>query len=150
MKIFILFTSLLFVVAAVSAKKPITCFSGGWIVNVVDDINSKELIQVHCKSKNDDIGMKSIGFGQSVDWKFCETIITPGTLYFCHFYKGNQEQVFDVFNDKIKHTCREKDRKMDYWACTWLIRSDGFYIRDRSQGGETDRKMYEWKQGRAL
>ncbi|PWA40533.1 Plant self-incompatibility S1 [Artemisia annua] len=144
MKTFIFFTTLLCIIVAVSAK-PKSCWSGGWIVNVVDDINSKELIQVHCKSKDDDIGMKSIGFGQSVDWKFCENIFSPSTLYFCHVYKGSQEQVFDVFNDKIKQTCREKDQKKDYWACTWLIRPDGIYIRDRSQGGETDKKMHEWK-----
>ncbi|XP_071718410.1 S-protein homolog 18-like [Rutidosis leptorrhynchoides] len=144
--VFIFFTTFLSIIITIAAKG---CWTNGWAINVVNDIdNNKAPIQVHCKSKDDDIGMKSLGFHQSVDWKFCEKVITPSTLYFCHFYMGNKEQVFDVFNDTHKSLCQETDKSKDYWACTWLVRPDGFYIVDRKDGGEKVVKIHDWKQGR--
>lgn len=142
---FIFFTTFLSIIVAITAKG---CWTNGWTINVANEINNKGPIQVHCKSKDDDIGMKSLGYHQSIDWKFCENVISPSTVYFCHFYMGNQEQRFDVFNDTHRSLCLEKDKKKDYWRCTWLVRPDGFHVVDRKDGGETIVKIHDWKQGR--
>ncbi|KAI3676863.1 hypothetical protein L1987_86477 [Smallanthus sonchifolius] len=140
--LFVFFSTFLCIIIAVPTKG---CWSGGWTINVINEINNPDRVQVHCKSKDDDIGMKEIGFHQSVDWKFCENIIAPSTLFFCHVYKGKQEQVFDVFNHTIKPLCREQDRSKDYWRCSWLIQADGIYFIDRRDGGEKIIKMHDWK-----
>ncbi|KAL4561157.1 hypothetical protein LXL04_033319 [Taraxacum kok-saghyz] len=122
------------------------CFwSNGYFINVVNDIyHSPNKVMVHCKSKDNDIGVKTIGFNQSVEWKFCEKIWTPSTLFFCHFYMGNVEQVFDVYNNGIGPQCVER-KKEEYWRCTWLIKTDGFYFVDRTSGVRKDVKKYAWK-----
>ncbi|KAJ9558711.1 hypothetical protein OSB04_013325 [Centaurea solstitialis] len=102
--------------------------STGYAINVVNQIDGPDdKIRVRCKSKDDDIGDKTIGFQQSVDWHFCENVFGPSTLFFCHFYMGNRQQVFDVFNKSVKPQCHEK-HKPEHWRCTWLVRRDGFYI----------------------
>ncbi|XP_076931930.1 S-protein homolog 21-like [Bidens hawaiensis] len=143
--VIIFFTALVCMIAAAAAKK---CFwTGGWTINVINDINSKQKVGVHCKSKDDDIGMKYLGFHESVDWSFCENIWTPSTLFVCHAYKGTQEQVFDVFNhNTILPLCPEPDSKRDKYRCSWLIKADGIYIMDRRQGigHYKEIKMHSW------
>ncbi|XP_076951598.1 S-protein homolog 6-like [Bidens hawaiensis] len=146
--VIIFFTTLVCTIAATAAKR---CFwSDGWIINVINEVDSIHQVQVHCKSRNDDIGMKSLGLHESVDWKFCDNIIEPSTLYFCHAYKGTQEQVFDVFNrntiNPISRLCREPDSNADHWRCSWLLKSDGIYIVDRTEGHGRYKeiKMHNW------
>ncbi|KAI3697104.1 hypothetical protein L6452_29859 [Arctium lappa] len=86
-----------------------------------------DTVVVHCQSKDDDTGEKTIGFNQSVDWKFCENILDPRTLFFCHFHMDNKQQVFDVYNKTVKLEYVEKPKR-DYWRCTCLIKRDGFYF----------------------
>ncbi|KAL7616033.1 hypothetical protein Lser_V15G02802 [Lactuca serriola] len=121
------------------------CFwSSGWFINVCNLIPNEKVL-VHCKSKDNDIGgVQTIGWNESVHWQFCENIVSPSTLYFCHIWWGNSEQVFDVFNGQLKRQCIEKEKK-DYWRCTWLIKKDGFYLIDRTNGGHNDVKKYDWK-----
>ncbi|KAI3697106.1 hypothetical protein L6452_29862 [Arctium lappa] len=64
---------------------------------------------------------------ESVDWKFCENILAPTTLFFCHFHMDNKQQVFDVYNEIVKPEYVEKPKR-EYWRCTWLIKRYGFYF----------------------
>nr|XP_043611812.1 S-protein homolog 1-like [Erigeron canadensis] len=149
--VLIFFTTYLCIVIAIGAKNCMWSNGRGWIINVVNEINGPNKIQVHCKSKDNDIGMKTLGYHETIDWKFCENIIAPSTLFFCHFYNGNKEQVFDVFNDTLGAFCDEKDRKKTYYRCTWMAKLEGFYIKDRRAGPgklETGLKLHDWKVGR--
>ncbi|MFS7988912.1 putative plant self-incompatibility S1 [Helianthus anomalus] len=144
----IFFTTFLCVIALATAAKP--CWLGGWAINVVNQVNGtdKGHVYAHCKSKNDDIGFHKIKYQHSTTWKFCENIFGPTTLFFCHAYKGqHQELVFDVFTqDTIKPLCRELDFKANYWRCSWLLRDDGIYLVDRREKGkEKNMKMHDWK-----
>ncbi|KAL8260056.1 hypothetical protein R6Q59_028009 [Mikania micrantha] len=105
--LFIFLTTLVCIIAVAAAKG--CTFSKGWTINVINNINNNDKVQVHCKSKDNDIGMKSLGFHESINWEFCENIVGPSTLYFCHFYKGNQQLVFDVFNHSMRPLCHEPD-----------------------------------------
>ncbi|KAL8214226.1 hypothetical protein R6Q57_003675 [Mikania cordata] len=60
--LFIFLTTLVCIIAAVAAKG--CTFSKGWTINV---INNNDKVQVHCKSKDNDIGMKSLGFHESIN-----------------------------------------------------------------------------------
>ena len=139
--VFIFFVAFLCMVKVVSGSG---CFwSSGWFINVANLIG-KEKVLVHCRSKENDIGEKTIGWNESVHWQFCENIVSPSSLYYCHFYLGNREQTFDVFNGVMKHDCVEKEKK-DFWRCTWLLKSDGFYFVDRTSGTPIQVKKYDWK-----
>ncbi|XP_076898546.1 S-protein homolog 24-like [Bidens hawaiensis] len=147
--VIIFFTTLVCTLASAAAKRCI--FSDGWIINVINEIDSVHKVQVHCKSRDDDIGMKDLAFHESVNWSFCDNIFDPSTLYFCHAYKGyDQEQVFDVFNrntvNPISKLCGEPDSNADYWRCSWLLKSDGIYIVDRTEGNGRSKKikMHNW------
>ncbi|XP_076904362.1 S-protein homolog 21-like [Bidens hawaiensis] len=141
----IFFTTFVCMISAASAKY---CWDAGWAISVVN--NCHERVQVHCKSKDDDIGLKDLGLHESVDWKFCENIIEPSTLFFCHAYKGNKEQVFDVFNyDKIRPHCCERDKNLEYGRVNWLLNEDGIHFIDRCGAVDKDVKMHDWN-NRAL
>ncbi|KAJ9541054.1 hypothetical protein OSB04_027560 [Centaurea solstitialis] len=111
----------------------------GFVLSIQNGIPDST-IKVHCKAKDTDIGEHYLSYNQEFHWRFCETYFHH-TLYFCHFYWGSQEQVFDVFNTTMMYTCN-KD-KGDNNPCDWLVQSDGFYFYDFDKGSWG--KQYDWR-----
>ncbi|KAM7466309.1 hypothetical protein LguiB_013871 [Lonicera macranthoides] len=64
------------------------------IVNGLPD-NTYSLV-FRCQSKDDDLGEHQLLVGQEYYWKFHVNFFKT-TLFFCHFYWGDQDNVFDVF-----------------------------------------------------
>lgn len=48
---------------------------------------------VHCQSKDDDLGYRTLLVGQQFDWKF-HIQFFGRTLYFCHFWWQNKDKRF--------------------------------------------------------
>ncbi|XP_024984191.1 S-protein homolog 5-like [Cynara cardunculus var. scolymus] len=139
---FIFFTTFLCIIISVAES---CTFTQGYSVIVIND-NINEKVQVHCKSKDNDIGLKSIGLKESVAWSFCDNINFPSTLFYCNFQLGKKHQVFDVYNRDVGRSCK-KGPKGDRRLCRWYIRHDGFYM--IGMEGSQDVKKYDWKVGQA-
>ncbi|KAK4732707.1 hypothetical protein R3W88_025695 [Solanum pinnatisectum] len=89
----------------------------------------------HCASKNDDLGYHDLAINQVFNWSFCEAILSR-TLFFCHFWWGSKEKVFDVFNDP--YTCVKGTGNPNILTnCKWEARADGFYLELFNSTSET-------------
>ncbi|OIT28050.1 hypothetical protein A4A49_59712, partial [Nicotiana attenuata] len=107
------------------AKKCI--FSKKFEVHVINKLPSDSpQLQIHCASKNNDLGDNNVAIDEDFNWSFCESFLDR-TLFFCHFWWGSQNKVFNVFDDPyycVKHGANIN--VLNY--CKWEVRPDGFYL----------------------
>ncbi|KAI3927127.1 hypothetical protein MKX01_029895 [Papaver californicum] len=107
-------------------------------ITVKNDIQGYEVsLDMHCMSKDDDLGQRSLRVGEEWHWNFLPSLI-KNTVYWCDFrwydnidyrwydgtfemYKGNG------WRAKFSPFCRDD--------CSWSIRRDGAYLfrRDRNE-----------------
>ncbi|KAK9106264.1 hypothetical protein Syun_022275 [Stephania yunnanensis] len=71
-------------------------------VRVRSEITGNHGLTVHCKSKDDDLGVRTLYWGNQFEWSFSETIIGH-TLFWCYMgwtdSNGKlKEASFDVYN----------------------------------------------------
>ncbi|WMV48174.1 hypothetical protein MTR67_041559 [Solanum verrucosum] len=81
-------------------------------------------LELHCASKNDDLGYHYPAINEDFNWEFCEFIIT---LYFCHFWWGSKDKSFDVYDDPSYCVKNGKNPNL-LKCCKWEVRDDGFYL----------------------
>ncbi|CAN4090975.1 unnamed protein product [Withania somnifera] len=87
--------------------------------------NSPQL-KIHCASKDDDLGDHYPTINEDFNWSFCQTVFGK-TLFFCHFWWGSKDKVFDVYNDPLY--CVKQGKQINYLDyCKWEVREDGFYL----------------------
>ncbi|XP_026385059.1 S-protein homolog 2-like [Papaver somniferum] len=99
-------------------------------VYVQNDIEGyKVSLDMHCRSKDDDLGQRWLNQGQEWHWK--SGVIDGFTHYWCDFrwydnrdnfwYKGTFDVYHaDFFMNKYREYCDD--------ACKWSARRDGFYL----------------------
>ncbi|KAM7466264.1 hypothetical protein LguiB_013826 [Lonicera macranthoides] len=73
-----------------------------------------------------DFGYHELLRGEEFYWKFHNHVFEK-TLYFCHFYWGNMDKVFDVFNDRKAFPSCADGITTQEGKCYWLVKNDGFY-----------------------
>lgn len=100
-------------------------------VRIIDRVpNQPSLLRVRCQSKNDDLGLRTLYQGQSFNWFFNPRGFIDNTLFFCHFYWGSKQKIFNVYDKNIeKDYC---DHVYDKTYCYWEARPDGFYVNSDS------------------
>ncbi|KAI8527622.1 hypothetical protein RHMOL_Rhmol12G0089900 [Rhododendron molle] len=108
-------------------------------VTIIDQLpKNPRLLYFRCQDKHHDLGMQALLFHQVFSWNF-RTDIFGRTLYFCHFYWGSSNQIFDVFSLNIEYYhCQNGEGHV---RCFWGVRPDGFYI---SKDTKTWVKMHTW------
>ena len=81
--------------------------------------NNEYLLGVHCKSKDDDIGFRSLKKGEKYSYKF-HINFPNSTLFFCRFSRGLiNKGVFDLYVvDRDYNRCTK---------CLWKAEKDGLY-----------------------
>lgn len=57
-------------------------------VSITNSLEGKEVLNIHCKSKDDDLGRHVLHINQTFHWSF-GTHIFWKTLFFCSFQWGN-------------------------------------------------------------
>ncbi|MFS8004764.1 putative plant self-incompatibility S1 [Helianthus anomalus] len=113
----------------------------GYVVHIKSDIINDN-VTVRCQSKDDDLGYHVLHSPNlEYQWKFCETI-SGSTLFFCHFWWQNKEQIFDVFNISMAQWCFVDHLEGN--TCNWEIKDDGFYFFEPHN--YVWLKQYSWKQ----
>ena len=54
-------------------------------------------LAVHCKDKNNDLGVHQINVGQTYSFSFTPNFVFPSTLYFCDFTWLEGFHYFDIY-----------------------------------------------------
>ncbi|KAJ4969052.1 hypothetical protein NE237_015753 [Protea cynaroides] len=69
---------------------------GKYHVHVINDLGPNQILNLHCKSKDDDLGFHTLGYGQEFSWKFNMNIIYT-TLFWCNMDWGIKHGSFQIF-----------------------------------------------------
>ncbi|KAK4732715.1 hypothetical protein R3W88_025703 [Solanum pinnatisectum] len=94
-------------------------------------LDSTYILEVHCSSGNDDLGhnFPKVGndFRMISDGDFAGCM--SKTLYCCHFWWGNKDLVFDVFND-LYYCVHDGVSFVPKGTrkCIWDVKYDGIYL----------------------
>ncbi|CAL1396371.1 unnamed protein product [Linum trigynum] len=89
-------------------------------VMVQNDLQGGQEMKVHCKSKDDDIGVHFLKQHGSISWKFRPSF-WGNTLFFCYFNWGEGFKHIDVY-----HQYRDEDDFTGcHHFCHWLVRATG-------------------------
>lgn len=120
------FFLLFFIIYEVSAR---SCFLSHYHVYLTNKIPNSAPITHHCRSKDDDLGLRTLYNNQTSDIEFCGAI-HGRTLFWCHITWNKNSLSFDIFNSRISLLfCSDK--------CTWVMKPDGIYVlnsKDRDLG----------------
>ncbi|CAN4090972.1 unnamed protein product [Withania somnifera] len=92
-------------------------------------------LQIHCASKDDDLGYHYVAIDEDFNWLFCESFFYR-TLYFCHFWWGSKDKSFSVFDDP-KSCIHHGPTLNELKYCKWEVREDGFYLEQYNASNDT-------------
>lgn len=79
-------------------------------VQITNKLENGEDLTLHCKSKDDDLGVHLLHRDESYRFRFCPHLLGK-TLFFCSFVWSGQVHWFDIYNGK-KDNCH---------YCNWRI-----------------------------
>ncbi|EYU39676.1 hypothetical protein ABFS82_06G182900 [Erythranthe guttata] len=144
--IFLILQSIIFKSTTI-APQPNCVFTRKWEIRVVNrlPLYSIEPLQLHCASKNKDLGNHTLDVFEDLSWSFCDNIF-GNTLFFCHLKwnsnRGPKHKAFDVFTSKWLAECGSG-------ICYWSADEDGI----RFTGSDPPnhwQKIYDWDNGTDL
>ncbi|CAA0825339.1 Plant self-incompatibility protein S1 family [Striga hermonthica] len=98
-------------------------------VQVTNMLSVNGPLLLHCRSKDDDLGIKTIGQNQKFRWTFC-TNIWHTTKFWCTFQFGQKNRVIVAYEETVKEFCKDNQ-------CYWSARDDGIYL--------FDTEYYDWQ-----
>ncbi|CAL1403654.1 unnamed protein product [Linum trigynum] len=93
-------------------------------IHIVNELSGGRAVTVHCRSKNNDMGVHVVPPGSEYQWRFRPNIFGI-TLFWCHVAKGNVEVVFDAYNEEEKDPWERIHMDNTYW----VARDDAVYLR---------------------
>ncbi|OIT26808.1 hypothetical protein A4A49_56405, partial [Nicotiana attenuata] len=113
-------------------------FTDRYEVHIINQLPSDSpQLQIHCASKDNDLGYNNVAVNEDFNWSFCESEFV-NTLFFCHFWWGSEERRFNVFDDP--YYCVSDQKVYNYLMyCKWEVRPDGFYL---EQYNDTNKSYY--------
>ncbi|KAM1032646.1 hypothetical protein ACFX13_037066 [Malus domestica] len=84
-------------------------------VTIINTLESAVDLKVHCKSKNDDLGVHVIRPKESYDFEFGVKIFWTKTLFFCGFTWSDKFRWFDIYKQD-RDNCKN---------CIWKVHQNG-------------------------
>ncbi|XP_043720883.1 S-protein homolog 29-like [Telopea speciosissima] len=106
-------------------------------VYIINELGLLDL-DIHCKSKNDDLGEHKLYSGQEYTWSFNENIF-GGTLYWCNFYWVNNGDNVHAGYQVFDQAKQPGLPAQDYF---YKVRKDGIYFGHIRDGHFT--KVSDW------
>ena len=108
-------------------------------VFITNNLEGREDLNIHCKSKDDDLGPHVLHINQYFRITFQPNFFF-GTLFFCSFQWGNGPLFhFDVY-----------DQNTDYYKCDadckWYVHKNGPCRNELQDNSSYVHKCYPWKQ----
>ncbi|KAK9683173.1 hypothetical protein RND81_10G120900 [Saponaria officinalis] len=105
-------------------------------VRAINALTNGKNVQVHCRSKDDDVGLQDIPKGEEYSFSL-EPGVLGNTLYSCDFKWDNNSKKFDIFvQQRDSATCRQE-------ICRWEIKEFGPCLYSYSR--EKFDICYNWK-----
>ncbi|KAL7145205.1 hypothetical protein ABFS83_07G065000 [Erythranthe nasuta] len=93
-------------------------------------------LTVHCASKDDDFGNRSLSTGQDFNWSF-RTNFWGTTLFFCRFWWGRKTIAFDVFDAAW-------EASGFHHTYTYVVNKDGAFVTYDETPSNHMREMQKW------
>lgn len=120
------YLSILFIILYISTST-VDSFINRWEVHIINDLPNNDIpLWYHCASGDTDFGYHILKVGEDFHFEFRVNIPLMSTLYFCHFWWGINQNVFDVFNKNLMlHICSNEGDKVH--NCFWKVEKDGFF-----------------------
>lgn len=87
-------------------------------VVIVNFLGKNNTLNLHCQSKNDDLGVHDVQFTDFFEWRF-DVNIWKTTLFYCDMSSGNLKGHFDIFVAKRDMNRCGNDK------CIWHVKPDG-------------------------
>lgn len=84
------------------------------------------LLNIHCKSKNDDLGIQTLKPGDLYHFKF-HMNFWGTTLFYCYFSWGSKHNIFDVFKQR-GGICSDHGELLKDYYCNWMMRDSGIFL----------------------
>ncbi|KAF8014582.1 hypothetical protein BT93_H0415 [Corymbia citriodora subsp. variegata] len=113
-RIFVVFMINLALIQACSGK---ICWLGETYVQIYNSLPGGVMLTVHCKSKDNDLGVHHIPQGGMWEFHFRPNFFCK-TLFFCSMQWPGQFHYFDIYDGKRDTTrCEE--------MCTWFVKPTG-------------------------
>lgn len=106
-------------------------------VRIRNDLGSNIQLTVHCKSKEDDLGVHVLNFGETYEFSFRPSMFFKVTLFYCSFQWADQFHWFDIFNFA-------EQRDKDCTNCNWSVWDPNGPCFFNSKSKKYD-KCYKWK-----
>lgn len=89
-------------------------------VRIYNDLDDDLQLTVHCKSKDDDLGVHVISNYNFYEWKF-RINFGGSTLFFCGFSWKNASGTYDIYD------AHRDDQKRCSTKCYWRVGKDGVH-----------------------
>ncbi|KAF3623594.1 putative proline-rich receptor-like protein kinase PERK4-like, partial [Capsicum annuum] len=119
-------------------------FTSKYEIQIIDDLpNNSPQLEIHCASRDNDLEHHFLNPNQDFTWSFCMQVFRK-TLFFCHFWWGSKNQIFDVFNNQ--HHCVDMGTvPIGTKKCVWIVKSDGIYLGFYQKDGYIHKNHYsDW------
>ncbi|XVF32262.1 hypothetical protein REPUB_Repub17cG0066700 [Reevesia pubescens] len=109
-----------------------------WHVYVFNGLSNNTILFLHCKSKDDDLGVQNLSPGSNFTWSFKQNLLRR-TIFWCYMSKDdNAHAALKVFWQDVLlfHKCSWKN-------CIWTAKDDGIYIKDLVRNSDEFRGKWE-------
>ncbi|GFP91824.1 hypothetical protein PHJA_001326400 [Phtheirospermum japonicum] len=90
-------------------------------VNIANKLSHNTQLLLHCASRNDDLGIQTIGVNNGFTWTFCTDSVWHSTVYHCNFKAGQKQQNIIAYEEARREHCKDN-------VCYWTARDDGIYF----------------------
>ncbi|KAG8371107.1 hypothetical protein BUALT_Bualt13G0052400 [Buddleja alternifolia] len=109
-----------------------TCIRARVYVQVINQLEDGQRLNVHCQSRDDDLGYHVLDFGSATTWSFTANFWGT-TLFYCDVqWDDSNWYHFDVYDaDRDYRRCRS--------MCRWIISRDGSLYGYNEESG-----FWEW------
>jgi hypothetical protein len=126
------FSILLIVMFVFESRETTATLFGKVTVTIINNVTlgqTPTTINVHCKSKDDDLGFHTLKFGENYKFSFRRTLILyKDTLFFCSVtWPGDSKlHYIDIFDEKYDdcNNCTWKINK--HWGCKYYTETKSF------------------------
>ncbi|XP_002532042.2 S-protein homolog 1 [Ricinus communis] len=115
----------LFIILAIMAmNSPCVNARPKTYVHIINGLVAKYVLNIHCYSRDDDLGHHTLPVSGHLDWSF-GTSIFGNTVFKCDMNWAGGHGVFKVFWED-----EQLQRKCHFNNCIWLAAIDGLYVKD--------------------
>ncbi|CAN1175000.1 S-protein homolog 21 [Linum perenne] len=106
--------------------------------HIVNQLSPNNVLYVHCKCTDHDIGEHYVNVGSEFEWRFKEHAFFY-TNWNCYLAPDYHRHVYySAYYDQIAGKYLDKENNI-----YWLVRDDGIYLRNFEKN--TDDGMYPWE-----